>query len=152
MHSSAILLPTNRETKTHFSRLFPVFILSVGAQTFALYCNLLLTRLPFISPNGQSWQYLPQETCSTPWAQRAWTSCWRGEEETCQWARRRWTMRPAQLFHESRPRGGGWSEHSFNTTCFQFSRDKRGVTFWIKSHRVGQMLKGILECLGFLFF
>lgn len=76
----------------------------------------MLTRILFICPNGQSWQYPPQEMCSTPWAQLARTSCWGDEEETRRWIRRRWTMRPAQLFHESRPRGGGWSEHSFNTT------------------------------------
>lgn len=80
----------------------------------------LLIGILFICPNWQSWQYPPQETCSTPWARLAWTSCWGGEEETHRWDRHRWTMRPAQLFHGSRPRGGGWFEPSFNT----FSAEK----------------------------
>lgn len=114
------------------------------------FCSIIRTL--FISPDEQSWQYPPQETCSTPWARLAWTSCWGDEEETRRWDLHRWTMTPARLFHESRPRGGAWSEHSFNTFFSSFLAETH---MWSnKQHAVTSRRdtsKGIRQSL-FLFF
>lgn len=65
--------------------------------------------------SSQNWSSPLQETSSTPWRPRVWTSCWEGKVGTLLWARSPSAQRRAPRFLELRPRGGGWSGRYFDT-------------------------------------